>query len=154
MRKIFLLLIILNMLNGCSFTPLHSNKTNTNFSIEEIAYEGDKIINNFFKIYFKILENNEHEKKYKISVTTEYYKNVLSRDSTAEILDYQLSAKVLFKISLNDKLIKEIKFVEKQNTNSISDKFEEQKYERVIKENFASTIFNKLISELSKLNDY
>ena len=37
--------------------------------------------------------------------------------------------------------------------NNINDKFEEQKYERAIKQNFASITFNKLISELELLND-
>ena len=35
----------------------------------------------------------------------------------------------------------------------MSDKFEEQKYQRNIKNNFASSISNKIIIELSLLND-
>ena len=35
----------------------------------------------------------------------------------------------------------------------MNDKLEEQKYERVIKQNFASSIANKLITELSLIND-
>ena len=37
--------------------------------------------------------------------------------------------------------------------NNMSDKFEEQKYERSIKQNFASSISSKIITELSLLND-
>ena len=37
--------------------------------------------------------------------------------------------------------------------DNINDKFEEQKYERTIKQNFASVTSNKLISELALLND-
>ena len=114
MKKIFLFIIILNLLNSCGFSPLHSNKSNANFSIEEVKYEGDKIINNFLKNYFRVLKNNEYGNSYKINVNTEYYKNVLSKDSTAEIIDYQLTTKVLFQISLKDKIIKELRFVEKQ----------------------------------------
>ena len=36
---------------------------------------------------------------------------------------------------------------------NMSDKFEEQKYENDTKQNFASTISDKLISELALLND-
>jgi len=36
----------------------------------------------------------------------------------------------------------------------ISDKFEEQKEERITKQSFASIMSNKLINELSILNDY
>ncbi len=38
--------------------------------------------------------------------------------------------------------------------NNIEDKFEEQKEERIVKQNFASTTSKKLITELSILNDY
>ena len=50
--------------------------------------------------------------------------------------------------------IKKITITEKKNINNIEDKFEEQKEERIIKQNFASTTSKKLITELSILNDY
>ena len=37
--------------------------------------------------------------------------------------------------------------------NNISDNFEEQKNEKVHKENFASSVYSKLLTELSMLND-
>ena len=43
---------------------------------------------------------------------------------------------------------KEIKITEKKIIDSMDDKFEEARYERSIKQNFASSISNKLISEL------
>ena len=37
--------------------------------------------------------------------------------------------------------------------NSDDDKFEEQKYERIIKQNFALIMSNKLATDLSVVND-
>ena len=37
--------------------------------------------------------------------------------------------------------------------NNIDDKFEEQKYEKVVKQNFANSISTKLITVLSFVND-
>ena len=42
---------------------------------------------------------------------------------------------------------------QKKKMSDISDKFEEQKEERITKQNFASIISGKLIDELSILND-
>ena len=43
---------------------------------------------------------------------------------------------------------KEIIITEKKIMDSMNDKFEEARYERTIKQNFASSISNKLASEL------
>ena len=62
-----------------------------------------------------------------------------------KITSYQLEAEVIFLIK---PLNKKIKITEKHIMNSMSDKIEEARYERTIKQNFASSISNKLSSEL------
>ena len=52
-----------------------------------------------------------------------------------------------------NKFIKRITISEKKNMNNVEDKFEEQKEERIAKQNFASTTSKKLITELSILDD-
>ena len=56
-----------------------------------------------------------------------------------------MKAEVVFIIKPSNK---KIKITEKKIIDSISDKFEETSYERSIKQNFASSITNKLTSEL------
>ena len=70
---------------------------------------------------------------------------ILSKDGTGEVTNYQLEAEVIFLIKSNNK---EIKITERKIIDSMSDKFEEARYERSMKQNFASSITNKLISEL------
>ena len=116
--------------------------------------QGDRTINNYLKNNLKRFESINSDKKFSINVDTEYNKKVLSKDKTGKITEYEISANIKFQIISEDKLIKEYTFSEKKNMNDISDKFEEQKEERITKQSFASIMANKLINELSILNDY
>ncbi len=155
MYKKFILIIIMSSLTiQCGFTPLYSTKQrDINFSISEINFKGDKIINNYLKTNLSKYKNEDYEKKFTIKTSTKYDKKTLSKDETANITDYELSVKTIFSISLNNKFIKEISISEKKEMNNQTDKFEEQKYERVIKQNFATSISNKLIIELLLIDD-
>ncbi len=155
MYKKFILIIIMSSLTiQCGFTPLYSTKQrDINFSISEINFKGDKIINNYLKTNLSKYKNEDYEKKFTIKTSTKYDKKTLSKDETANITDYELSVKTIFSISLNNKFIKEISISEKKEMNNQTDKFEEQKYERVIKQNFAASIANKLIIELLLIDD-
>ena len=154
LKKFFLLIFLTLLLNHCGFTPLYSNKSNNSFSITSLTMEGDRTINNYIKINLYQLLNKRNERQFKIAVDTKYSKIILSKDKTAKITEYELSSISVFKISTNNKLIKEITISEKKNMNNIEDEFEEQKEERIAKQNFASSTSKKLITELSFLNDY
>ena len=153
LKKIFLLATILGLLSHCGFTPLHSNKSVSNFSINSTSFEGDKAINNYLKINLDQFENNKFKKKFDLLIKTNYEKSILSKDKTAKITNFKLSCISIITINLNGKLVKEIKISENKNMNNIDDEFEEQKKERNIKQNFASSISRKLITEMSILYD-
>ena len=152
-KKLTLLIIITILLSHCGFTPLHSNKKSINFSIENIFLEGDRTINNYLKSNLKQLQGKDSQKQYNIKSNTKFTKKILSKDKTAKITDYELSSNSVIQIIFRDKVIKEIIIIERKNMNNMNDKLEEQKYERVIKQNFASSITNKLITEISLIND-
>ena len=152
-KKLTLLIILASLLSHCGFTPLHSNKKNVNFSIGNVSLEGDRAINNYLKSNLKQFQRNNSQKKFDIKSNTKFTKKILSKDKTAKITDYELSSNTVIQIVLSDKIVKEVVIIEKKNMNNMNDKLEEQKYERVIKQNFASSIINKLIIELSLIND-
>ena len=152
-KNLTLLIIITSLLSHCGFTPLHSNKKSINFSIENIFLEGDRTINNYLKSNLKQLQGKDSQKQYNIKSNTKFTKKILSKDKTAKITDYELSSNSVIQIIFRDKVIKEIIIIERKNMNNMNDKLEEQKYERVIKQNFASSITNKLITEISLIND-
>ena len=152
-KKLTLLLIIASLLSHCGFTPMHSNKKSIDFSIGNISLEGDKVINNYLKSNLKQFQMKDSQKEFNIKSNTKFTNKILTKDKTAKITDYELSSNTVIQIILRNKIVKVITIIEKKNMNSMNDKLEEQKYERVIKQNFASSITNKLITELSLIND-
>ena len=90
-------------------------------------------------------KNDKLDNKILIEINSEYKKTILSNDSTGEVTNYRLETKVVILIKNTNKVIN---IYENSIMKNMSDKFEEERYERSIKQNFASSITNKLISEL------
>ena len=145
MIKKNLIILIFMFLNSCGFTPIYVNNSNLNFSIEQINYIGDRELNNFLKTNLKKYKNEKIENKIYIEAKSEYRKIILSKDATGEATSYQLEAKVIFLIKPSNN---KIKITEKKIMDKMNDKFEENIYERSIKQNFASSITDKLLSRL------
>ena len=145
-KKKILSIFVFLFLTSCGFTTIYLNN-NTNFSIEQVDFTGDRQLNNFLKINLNRFKNKESNNKINIKVRSEYEKIILSKDSTGEASNYQIEAKVIFFISQSNT---KIQITEKKIMESMSDKFEEVKYEKSIKQNFADSITNKLALELSK----
>ena len=132
-------------MTNCGFTPVYLKNTNVNFSVEQVNYTGDRELNNFLKTNLNKLKNEKNDNKIYIEANSIYKKIVLSKDGAGEITNYQLEAEVIFLIKpLNKKII----IKEKKNMNSMDDKFEEDRKERLIKQSFASSISSKLTSEI------
>ena len=144
-KKNIIVVSLILFLNSCGFTPIYLKKNDIKFSIEQVNYSGDRDLNNFLKINLDKYKNEKIDNKISIDAKSTYKKIILSKDGTGEVTNYQLEAEVIFLIKSNNK---EIKITEKKIIDSMSDKFEEARYERSIKQNFASSITNKLTSEL------
>ena len=144
-KKNIIFLSLILFLNSCGFTPIYLKNNNVNFSIEQVNFIGDRELNNFLKINLNKYKNEEVNNKIFIEVKSEYNKIILSKDSAGEVTNYQLEANVVFLIKSTNKVIK---ISEKKIMENMSDKFEETKYESSVKQSFASSITNKLISEL------
>ena len=145
MIKKNLIILIFMFLNSCGFTPIYVNNSNLNFSIEQINYIGDRELNNFLKTNLNKYKNEKIENKIYIEAKSEYRKIILSKDATGEATSYQLEAEVIFLIKPSNN---KIKITEKKIMDKMNDKFEENVYERSIKQNFASSITDKLSSKL------
>jgi len=144
-RKNIIILSLIFFLGSCGFTPIYIKNKNTNFSIEQINITGDRELNNFLKTNLYQYKNEKVDNKIFIEAVSVYKKIILSKDGTGEVTNYQLEAEVTFLIK---PMNKEIKISEKKIMDSIDDKFEEARNERSIKQSFASSISNKLSSEL------
>ena len=144
-KKNIIIVSLILFLNSCGFTPIYLKKNDIKFSIEQVNYSGDRDLNNFLKMNLDQYKNEKIDNKISIDAKSTYKKIILSKDGTGEVTNYQLEAEVIFLIKSNNK---EIKITERKIIDSMSDKFEEARYERSIKQNFASSITNKLTSEL------
>jgi hypothetical protein len=144
-KKNIIFIYLIFFLTNCGFTPIYLTDTDLNFSIEKVNYIGDRDLNNFLKTNLIKYKNEKSKNKIYIEANSTYRKIILSKDSTGEITNYQLEAEVIFLIM---PLNKKIKINEKKIMDSKDDKFEEARYERSIKQNFASAISNKLSTEL------
>ena len=145
MKKNILVISLIFFLVNCGFTPIYLKNTDTNFSIEQVNYTGDKELNNFLKTNLDQYKNKKIDNKIYIQADSIYKKIVLSKDGAGEVTNYQLEAEVIFLIK---PLSKRIKITEKKIMDSMDDKFEEARKERTIKQNFAYSISNKLSLEL------
>ena len=144
-KKKLVIISLIFVLTSCGFTPIYLKNNNVNFSIEQVSYTGDRELNNFLKTNLNQYKNKDVDNKIYIEAKSEYNKIVLSKDGTGEVTNYELVAEVIFLIKSSNK---EIKISEKKIMSSMSDKFEETKYERSIKQSFASSITYKFISKL------
>lgn len=144
-KKNITFLILIFFLSSCGFSPVYLQNTDTNFSIEQVDFTGDRELNNFLKTKLDQYKNKKIDNKIFIKAKSEFNKIILSKDGTGEITNYQLEAEVVFTVKSSNKVII---INEKKIMESISDKFDEIEKEKSIKKSFASSITNKLISEL------
>ena len=145
LKKNIIILSLILFLANCGFTPIYLENKNINFSLEQVDYIGDRDLNNFLKINLDRYKNEKNSNKIFLNVETKYNKNILSKDSTGKISSYQLDVEAIFVIKSTNKIIK---ITEKKILDSKDDKFEEARYEKSLKQSFAYSISNKLISEL------
>ena len=145
MKNNIIILTLIFLLCSCGFTPIYQNNTQANFSIEQVTYTGDRELNNFLKSNLNQYKDEKIENKIYIDANSSFKKIILSKNKVGEVTNYQLEAEVIILIKPSNK---KIKISEKKIMESKEDKFEEARYERTIKQNFASSISNKLVSEL------
>jgi hypothetical protein len=145
MKKQIVLISLIFFITHCGFSPIYIKNTNTNFSIENVSYEGDRDLNNFLKTNLEQYKSEKSNRKILIEATSNYEKIILTKNTASEVTNYKLIAKVTFLIKSTNK---KITITEEKIINSMDDKFEESRKERATKQNFARSISSKLISEL------
>jgi hypothetical protein len=109
-------------------------------------------MNNLIKNEIKLYTNANSQKIYNIKINTDYKKEVLTKNSSGVITDYNIITTSEVLINLKDQT-KIFEFEESINIKNQSDTFEQNIYEKNIKRNFASSIREKLISTILSLND-
>ena len=152
-KKTFLLILIVFGSSSCGYTPMLSQNNNFNFNIENLELLGDKTINNILEKKLKQYSNNSSNKKYKISINSNYQKITVAKNLTGNATDLKLITSIDVVFSLQDgseNQEKKVSFSEsiiiKKNDNT----FEQKNYERSVLNNLSQLLLNKLIFHLSR----
>ena len=150
MKKILFNIFILLILTNCGFSPIYKEKNSLNYNINILKVDGDPEINQFILNKIKKYSGESYNKKYDISINSEFSKMSLAKDNTGRTSDFKLSSKITISVNYEDKNQKYV-FNESINIKNDTDSFEQRTYEKTIKENFAFSAVNKLIIKISSL---
>ena len=91
LKKLFIILISLNLLTHCEYKPVYSNQNNINYKINITDFTGDKYINNLLAANLKRNSKDQATEIIDVSFDTNYTKNILSKDTSGAITNYQSS---------------------------------------------------------------
>ena len=150
LKKLFLILILLNVLQGCGYSPMYSTNNKLMINIEEINSDGDWELNNYIKSSLRRHSSDNKTEKFKIKLDTIYNKSSIEKDSAGNTTKY------LFEIEANvninsTKINKNFLFKEKFTMDNFEDSLVEKNYESSNKKNIANLIVDKLIVQLANL---
>ena len=146
------LIILILFLYSCGYSSIYKNRTSQNFKINIIEKKGNSEMNNLIKNEIKLYSVKNTTNIYNLKIDTDYKKEILTKDSAGIITDYKLSVTSIFRVDLKG-VTKVIELKETINIKNQSDSFEQNTYEKNIKRSFASSIREKLISEILNIND-
>ena len=149
MKKISFLLMLIISIQGCGFTPVYTSNDNVNFKIESATFEGDQELNNYVNIGLKkYISNDTSNSNYKISSVSKYSKQAQSKDAKGNIQSFKVESSITFKVTKNNQTF-DLTYSEQSDLNNSDDAFELKSYENSIKQNFASSMVEKLLLDLS-----
>tara|TARA_Y100001935_G_scaffold28795_1_gene22212 strand:+ start:104 stop:574 length:471 start_codon:yes stop_codon:yes gene_type:complete len=151
-KKTFLLILIVFGLSGCGYTPMLSQNNDFNFNIVNLEFLGDKTINNFLEKKLMQYSNNSNNKKYKISINSNYQKIIVAKDSTGNATDLKLISTIDVIYSLQNETKNEeekISFLESIIIKKSDNTFDQNNYERNVLNNLSQQLLNKLVFFLS-----
>ncbi len=151
MRNIILIFCLI-FLCSCGYTSIYKNQKSQDFQINIIEMVGDNEFNNLFRNELGLYSKTDSNKKYDILINSKYQKITVSKNSSGVATDYKILVNTTININLN-KETKKLEFNESINIKNNSNSFEQNRYERNIKRNFASSIREKFLIKIFNLND-
>ena len=139
-------ILFLILLYQCGYSAVYKDR-DTNFKIVVLELNGNKDINNKIKFNLKKHLIKDSNKEFRISINSALNKNVISKDLTGKATNYDLAAVSTFKVYYNGNN-RVFSFIENLKIKNIDNSYEQKKHEDEIINNFASSIYNKLIVQL------
>ena len=148
--KNIILIAFLFFIYSCGYTSVYKNSNNQDYKMEITEISGDRELNSLIENQINLYSNKNSLNIFNLIIKTKFEKLVLSKEKTGSVTNYELTANSEFVISIGEKS-KTVTFTETMNIDKKTDTFEQDLYEKNIKRNFASSIREKLISEIATL---
>lgn len=149
-KKYLSFLFLFITLNSCGYTALYSDLKNHDLSLTINSIQGNDEINKLIIKNINSYNKNKSENNFKINLSSEFNKIVLSSNSAGQITNYRLELKVVTKI-LNKENVDAIILTEKFDIKKESSLFDERNYENIVKRDMVKNIANKLIFQLQRI---
>ena len=142
---IFSFLLLLN----CGYEPIYSKKKiekNYNFSIEEITFLNQNTNNQLIKNNLLNYFNHEEKlKKISLEINTNTNKTIVLKNKQGDVEIFSMEITVVVKVYENKTSINYKEFKENFKYKNQSNKFNLEKYEKVIQNNLITKISNNII---------
>jgi hypothetical protein len=129
---------------------MYSSTSKTNFYLKEISLKGDDFIIKAITNNLNNFSQNNSDKNIVIDGKITYSKSSQAKNLAGDTTQYKLKALSEFKVKTSNNEI-DFNFSENFDMKNFDDEFEEKKYENSIKENFARSISNRILLQISRL---
>jgi|TARA_B110000444_G_C18617716_1_gene490659 hypothetical protein len=149
LKKTFIVLLFSLILSGCGYMSVYKNIGQFNYKVLIVEHIGDRDMRNLINSQLKKYSEIESDKIFKIKINTNYEKNITAKDTAGKATDYQIKVTSNFNVE-SETINKIIKINETFNVKAMDNKFEEQRYDAIIKNNIANTIVKRIILQLSR----
>ncbi len=150
MYKKFLFIFCILLINQCGYSPVYKKDLDKSITIIIVDQKGDKEFNNKLFSELKQYQSNVSNNEYKIKIDSNVDTRIISKNTAGKATNFELSVSVIFELDHNNK-IQSFAFNESLKIKNIDDTFEQQKYENIVKNNFARSIKEKLITRLNTM---
>lgn len=155
MIKKFLILIVTTLsLTSCGYGPIYSDKNTMDFEITSFKIEGDTEVNNIVQNKLGKYLNNNSEKKYIISIRTDYQKEVATKNATGKATNFKLIVNLTLNYTTseleNNRVERVINFSESQMIKRDQNNYEQTNYENILIRNMSELLINRVILQLAR----
>ena len=152
LRKQIILLLLL-LLSSCGYEAIYSkkNSVNYNFSVSELNFVGDRMVNLKIKEKLNNYAQAKKDKDFILRISSTSEKITLAKNTAGDATSFKNSVSINIEVLMNNKFKSNFIILESFNYNNISNKFNLKQLEKDIKNNLAEIASDKLIFKLSNI---
>jgi hypothetical protein len=152
LRKQIILLLLL-LLSSCGYEAIYSKKNSVNysFSVSDLSFVGDRIVNLKIKEKLNNYAQAKKDKDFILRISSTSEKITLAKNTAGDSTSFKNLVSINVEVLMNNKFKSNFIILESFNYNNTSNKFDLKQHEKDIKNNLAEAASDKLIFKLSNI---